>query len=450
VTKTKQLLFLMLLVLVVIIGFTLIPSDTPDAATDTPFTNDQGKPTPPTLQNEKPSIEPETLLVSLREAGVTDLNLETYTEGPYTGPRGSLMDIFSHRTYYTSNIEIGNGLLKDGSCCHSIVVYEFDDIASAEHYAATLSTTSLPFTYVESKVSWSTEARLYLARSSIVGYVGDDATVIEELDSTLGKPFIVGNTVFRSNTILSIRDSPIILTSDFSLTTDIKVQGTAFIISRDGITLDLQGHKVFGSEVGDGVLLDGRKNVTVTNGLIAGFVNAVRVTNSHDNVISKIAIRDFSGISVNGNNNNVSQIVIVPGTGPEMSIYKTVRNTGIHITGNTNIVWDNQVAEGPISVRGDENEVLENKVSRSRQGIYINGNGNMISGNQITDSRGFGVNITGYGNEFSDNGLLAPVGLTLIDSINTKVLRNQIYGLPGILFESSFGSVVQNNSLGSI
>ena len=321
-TKTKRLLFLMLLVLVVIIGFTLIPSDTPDATIDSPPTNEQGTTTPITVQGETPSIEPETLLAHLREAGVTDLNLETYTAGAYKGPRGSLMDIFSHRHYYTSNIGIGNGLLKDGSCCHSIVIYDFDDSESAEHYAATLSTTFLPNAYAEAKVNWSTEARLYLAGSSIVGYVGDDGIVIEELDSTLGKPFIVANTVWRFNTSFRIpgppiiHDSPIILTSDFSLTTDIKVQGTAFIISRDGITLDLQGHKVFGSEVGDGVLLEGRRGVTITNGLIAGFGTAVRLSNSNDNVVSKIAIRDFSGISVDGNRNIVTEITIVPADDP--------------------------------------------------------------------------------------------------------------------------------------
>ena len=85
-TKTKQLLFLMVLVLVMIIGFTLVPSDTPDATIDSPPTNEQGTTTPITVRGETPSIEPETLLVHLREAGVTDLNLETYTAGSYKGP----------------------------------------------------------------------------------------------------------------------------------------------------------------------------------------------------------------------------------------------------------------------------------------------------------------------------------------------------------------------------
>jgi len=483
VTKNRFLLLGLMLTILIIIGVTLISSNSPFPSTispesesplntaspaPTPSIPTPSIPTPSAVQNERPSIEPEDLVAQLREAGVTALGVETYTEGPYKGPKGSLMDIFSHRTFYTSNIGIGSGLLNDSTCCHSIVIYHFDDRAIAERYAATLSTEVPPNTYAEANVSWSAEARFYLADSSIVGYVGGDITIIEELDSTLGKPFIVGDTIYRLNMAKIELSEPITISSDFILRKDYIFRDNGFIIAADNITIDLNGHTILGQGKGDGILVEGRKGVTIKNGVISRFTNAIRLSESDGNVIQNITF--LGGIVIDGDHNEVSRNKMRE-YGVGTTTQPPFRNSvGITINGSNNKVLNNNVTstgEYIVGVHGNNNEISSNMIDiggNFKVGptvVFINGSQNVLTANTIRGE----TRISGLGNIFSNN--LAE-GKVILDGANESILsdnggsgsgftlsielgsENRIFNNRGFEISILAGSqnVVQNNEIG--
>lgn len=70
----------------------------------------------------------------------------------------------------------------------------------------------------------------------------------------------------------------------YRLGRDVRLRGTgaAIVIAADGVTLDLAGHVLTGpgAKLGTGIMIDGRRNVSVRNGTLHGFGFGVQVANS--------------------------------------------------------------------------------------------------------------------------------------------------------------------------
>ncbi len=63
---------------------------------------------------------------------------------------------------------------------------------------------------------------------------------------------------------------------------DVRLKGTGAAVVIDGVSLDLAGHVLSGpgGKQGTGIMIDGRRNVSVKNGTLRGFGFGVQVANS--------------------------------------------------------------------------------------------------------------------------------------------------------------------------
>lgn len=163
--------------------------------------------------------------------------------------------------------------------------------------------------------------------------------------------------------------------------------GTGLVIVADGVTLTMNGHRVFGTAEpgeGAGILVEDRQNVHIRNGTVQFFDAGVallgggghRVNNMNvlDNVGS--GATDFGdGIAVSDSADNVIQLNTVRGNG----IYSGIGLFGAGSTGNlihANLVEGNDILSSPTGPQQDDGIRLEpgtsaNVVTENR--VYENG-----------------------------------------------------------------------------
>ena len=68
----------------------------------------------------------------------------------------------------------------------------------------------------------------------------------------------------------------------YFITRDLTSTGDGITVEADNVTIDLMGFSLIGSDVGDGIDMDGRANVEVRNGTVKGFgYNGVREQSSN-------------------------------------------------------------------------------------------------------------------------------------------------------------------------
>jgi hypothetical protein len=91
------------------------------------------------------------------------------------------------------------------------------------------------------------------------------------------------------------------ITSSVTLTSDLKCPADGFVVSGDGVTLDLGGHVVRGAAGGTGITVAGA-HVTVQNGTVRGFREGIHVAAPFDAGDSRLArlsvIRNEVGVVV--------------------------------------------------------------------------------------------------------------------------------------------------------
>jgi parallel beta-helix repeat protein len=179
------------------------------------------------------------------------------------------------------------------------------------------------------------------------------------------------------------------LTSDIA--TDL-TSGYAVTIAADDVVLDLNGHTIDNLAAGSGTQAYGiygyrRKNVTVKNGTIRGFLGGVyfsdwgAYTDSRGHLIDRIrSDKNTSfGIAVKGHGSVIqgNQVMTTGGTtayGSSASAY------GIYALGPGNRIMDNDVitvtptgsgTSYGILASSDNGIVFRNRVSDARYGIYM-------------------------------------------------------------------------------
>ena len=178
-------------------------------------------------------------------------------------------------------------------------------------------------------------------------------------------------------------------------------------ITKSGITLDLNGHTIFGDREDDafaveaGVLVYLVNDVVVKNGTVRGFVDGVRATTGNDR-------STFKGIV---SADNIDKGFDVSGKEPTLSRNVVVRNGGRAIDISSN---DSQVSNNVVTANGDA-------------GIWYDaGNRASVTGNIISLNGG--------------------AAIRLFDSAGSTVSRNTLSGNSSGLFMSGPRMVVSKNT----
>ena len=211
--------------------------------------------------------------------------------------------------------------------------------------------------------------------------------------------------------------------------------GDGLRIGANGITLDLNGHRIGGDgDVGDAGVenFSAFDDVTVKNGVISDFSTGVQLT-GEDNVVSGLLVRSSTA---NG-------IVALAGSGHAITRNIALSNAvhGIDLFGTTSIIVSSNEAvhngDDGIAIRGNSttNKVKTNTVrANGDTGISINPDGDDV----VTNGRIVGNTVQGNDQD----------GIFIDDeSTGNRFLRNKVRGNQddGILLASAAGNTVAEN-----
>ena len=237
------------------------------------------------------------------------------------------------------------------------------------------------------------------------------------------------------------------------------------VIGASNITLDLNGHTVFGSAgargEGAGVYMLNRTGVTVKNGTVRDFDGGVAVDGGSANTVTGITARDNigtllvtrfgEGIALLSSTHNRVTNNLVVHNGPFGGIGLYSQNNSEHARTTTGNATHNLI---------DANQVVDNNIARTAtindsDGIRVERQGefNVITNNRVTGSGldgialfAFSPNNTIRNNAVHNNGFLNPAarrgdGIRVFGgSHNTVVQGNQITGnaANGIVLHGAF------------
>jgi parallel beta-helix repeat protein len=200
------------------------------------------------------------------------------------------------------------------------------------------------------------------------------------------------------------------VTGDVKLDHDLVCSGDALVVGADGIRIDLNGHTVAGLGAGVGIVVAGRSDVTVANGVIQNFAVAMRLNDATGIIIRDNAfVQNGEGIDVQagGIGNTIKANAFQGHT--IRAIMLRGGSSDNDIKGNTFI--GNRI--GVLVFGATDTEVKDNLVSGSSlAGIRFNvvATGNTIKGNTLSSNLAaidFVVTPTGssVGNELKGNTL---------------------------------------------
>ncbi|MGH3656094.1 MAG: right-handed parallel beta-helix repeat-containing protein [Micromonosporaceae bacterium] len=239
------------------------------------------------------------------------------------------------------------------------------------------------------------------------------------------------------------------------------------IIGADNITLNLNGHRIFGTPAqtdGAGVLLDGRTGVTVKNGTVESFDGGIAIDGGSANTVKDMVVQDNvgslvtdygEGIGIFVSDDNVLKNNTVRRNGPYAGIglYKFTVTGSAGTTTDGNLVQANTVADNnsvPTSVTSNQDDgirlepgVTNNTVSSNTVtgsgldgiAVFFQATGNTVSGNTVsgngnhlfTHRKGDGIVVFLAANNttVSDNTICGNAANGLrVDSANNTVSSN--------------------------
>ena len=235
-----------------------------------------------------------------------------------------------------------------------------------------------------------------------------------------------------------------VVTTSVQLAADIgPCHDHAIIVGADNITIDLNGHQVFGEggtvvvHQASGVFSDNHTGVVVTNGTIHHMYHGVRIRRGSHNLVTKITARDNAGgdgVVFETSTDNVASFNTIFGNSgfAGMATFNTNSLPGQSAARNTftdNIVYLNN-SHGITIENGTGHIVRRNQVStNARDGISLftgvsgilveanqvfanagNGinvragaNGNIVRANQVSRNAGRGIQVSGQNNQILTN-----------------------------------------------
>lgn len=255
-----------------------------------------------------------------------------------------------------------------------------------------------------------------------------------------------------------------VITTSITLDADVgPCSANGLVVGANGITIDLNGHRVFGTAVGGdgaGILLTNRTGVTVTNGTVTDFDGGVVVTGGGGNTVSRITAQHNYG--------QTAGVSLVPGTlyGDGIAIEGSVNN---QVTGNTAVdnapfsgigIYQQSDLDHPFPAGPATGNLIQGNIVQGNIGCRAGGScdndgirvepgvspGNQIVGNLVVGNGLDGISLfslvngqTVVGNVVRDNGFH---GAVKGDGIRVFGYNNLIQG------NTSFGNGQDGISVG--
>jgi len=245
------------------------------------------------------------------------------------------------------------------------------------------------------------------------------------------------------------------ITTNTTLDADVgPCPANGIVIGADGITLDLNGHQVFGTAAlgdGAGVVVSGHSNVKVTNGTVRLFDGGVLIRNGGHNVVTGITAQDNigstglgDGIAIEGSSGNLVLNSTAATNGPYsgIGIYQNPDSDHSFPTAPTinNIIQGNRVLNNTACRGGGTAGLCDNDGVRVEPGVSP---GNSIDANIITGNGLDGISIFGgtsgvsiTNNKLSLNGFVGSApgdGIRIFGYANTvsnnRSLNNKAGGI---------------------
>jgi parallel beta-helix repeat protein len=245
------------------------------------------------------------------------------------------------------------------------------------------------------------------------------------------------------------------ITQDTRLTANlVDCPGVGLVIGADGITLDLNGHRIDGDGAGEdfGILVQGRRRVTIEGGAVRGFTEGVLVDNSSDVEVRRLtsAEQDHGGIAVGGSRDVlvVDNVVRDSGAGIIVSRSESVLVRDNHVSssvfggipvfeshrarvvGNTVTACRNDAGIGLLA-GSSQSEVAGNRLSRNGAGVVLNegASGNVVAGNSLANNEsGVIVDVRTHDNRLLENVIKESFfeGIAVVGSDGNLIARNRV------------------------
>jgi parallel beta-helix repeat protein len=216
------------------------------------------------------------------------------------------------------------------------------------------------------------------------------------------------------------------ITGDLKLDHDLVCGGDGLVVGADGIRVDLNGHTLAGSGAGLGVLVAGRSDVTIANGVIRNFGVAVRMNAS-------------TGIIIRHNE------FIENGEGID------VQAGGVGNTIKDNLFRGHTIRAIMLRGGSSDNDVKNNAFLANRIGILVFGatdsgiKDNLVSGSTLAGLR---FNVLATGNVVKDNLLsvnaaaldfvITPTGSASGNELKSNTLSGNTCGVQGAASGNTF------------
>ena len=222
----------------------------------------------------------------------------------------------------------------------------------------------------------------------------------------------------------------------------------SLIVQRDSIFLDGCGYSIEGKGEEEGINLENRKNVTISNFVIKNFYIGIYLNESSDcTIIGNI-------IYGPGFDSNTKGIKL-----DYTSNTKVIRNIAINTNwgvglyfSSGNIIENNNLTQNNYAIGigySDNNSVNKNYVFNNSNGIFLHkSKGNMIENNEITQCSENGLSMSESSNNIihSNNMKNVHTGVGLLNSTDNSIKLNKISNsVDGIIMSKSSIIVMENN-----
>jgi parallel beta-helix repeat protein len=260
------------------------------------------------------------------------------------------------------------------------------------------------------------------------------------------------------------------ITKSATLSADLtNCPGTGLVVGADGITLDLGGHSISGTNApgGEGIASDGHAGVQIRNGTISDFkLNGVGIRGGRRSVVSRLVIRR---IGAGGSENEPAAGILVKDSPGSEVVANVVSNDvqafqsdGVDVLGSAGTVvsgnrltdnnWDGLVLIGSPGSRVSGNALSGN----GNNGVEVNGasDSTSVTGNHADANTQIGI-VVGSGRSMRVAGNSAKgndTGLFFFDLHDSVIALNQTSGnndgldLAGGQFGSDGNRVVANDA----
>ncbi len=220
----------------------------------------------------------------------------------------------------------------------------------------------------------------------------------------------VGLNAVQAGAAPVVLDCGAVVTTSVQLAADIgPCQDHGIIVGADNITVDLNGHQIFGlggtvvTHQASGVFSDNHTGVVVTNGTIREMYHGVRIRQGSRNLVTRITARNNAGgngIVFETSTDNVASFnTIFRNSGfAGMATFNTNALPGQSAARNTftdNVVYLNN-SHGITIENGTGHIVRRNQVSantRDGVGLFSGVSGIRVEANQVSANGGNGINV---------------------------------------------------------